>query len=95
MYWNMAQQIAHHTSNGCNLNVGDLFASGTISGSTQESYGSLLEISKAGKTPHELASGHIRSFIEDYDTIRIRAYCIKGGLRVGFGSVSTQILPAL
>ena len=95
MYWNMAQQIAHHTSNGCNLNVGDLFASGTISGSTQESYGSLLEISKAGKTPHELESGHIRSFIEDYDTIRMRAYCIKGGLRVGFGSVSTQILPAL
>ena len=77
------------------FNVGDLFASGTISGSTQKSYGSLLEISKAGKTPYELASGHIRSFIEDYDTIRMRAYCIKGGLRVGFGSVSTQILPAL
>tara|TARA_B100000767_G_scaffold274934_1_gene309648 strand:- start:805 stop:2061 length:1257 start_codon:yes stop_codon:yes gene_type:complete len=94
MYWNMAQQIAHHTINGCNLNVGDLFASGTISGSKKESYGSLLEISQAGKTPLKLETGHNRSFIEDYDTIRMRAYCIKDNKRVGFGGVSTQILPA-
>lgn len=95
MYWSMAQQIAHHTVNGCNLNVGDLMASGTISGKTPDSYGSMLEISKAGKQPITLDSGEKRSFIHDYDTVIMRGYCEKEGIRVGFGEVKGMVLPAL
>ena len=95
MYWNMAQQLAHHTSNGCNLNIGDLFASGTISGATKESYGSLLELSEGGKSSLILDNGSTRSFLEDFDTVHMRAHCTNEKIRVGFGSASTQILPAL
>ncbi|PCJ64969.1 MAG: fumarylacetoacetase [Bacteroidetes bacterium] len=93
MYWNMAQQLTHHTVNGCNVNVGDMMASGTISGRDQHSYGSMIEISKGGKEPMELKNGKTRTFLEDGDTITIRAYCEKDGVRVGFGECSGKILP--
>jgi len=93
MYWNMAQQVAHHTINGCNLNVGDLMASGTISGRESGSYGSMLELSWGGKNPIKLVSGEIRSFIEDFDTVIMKGYCEKNGMRVGFGEVKSQLLP--
>lgn len=94
MYWNMSQQLAHHTSNGCNLNVGDLMASGTISGKDSNSYGSMLELSWAGKNPITLSNGESRKFIEDYDTVIMRGYCKKDNIRVGFGEVRAQILPS-
>ena len=90
----MAQQLAHHTVNGCNVNVGDLMASGTISGKEKGSYGSLLEISWGGKEPISLNNGKTRTFIEDNDTITIRAWCEKDGKRVGFGDCVGKILPA-
>lgn len=94
MYWNMSQQLAHHTSNGCNLNVGDLMASGTISGKNPDSYGSMLELSWGGKKPVKLKNGEMRKFIEDYDTVIMRGYCQKNEIRVGFGEVKAQILPS-
>jgi len=93
MYWNMAQQLTHHTINGCNLNVGDLMASGTISGRESGSYGSMLELSWGGKNPIKLESGETRSFIEDFDTIIMKGHCEKNGMRVGFGEVRSQLLP--
>jgi fumarylacetoacetase len=93
MYWNMAQQLTHHTANGCNLNVGDMMASGTISGKEKGSYGSMLELSWGGKETVELNNGKTRTFIEDNDTITIRAWCEKDGIRVGFGECSSKILP--
>jgi fumarylacetoacetase len=93
MYWNMAQQLTHHTVNGCNVNVGDMMASGTISGRDEHSYGSMIEISQGGKKPMELKNGKTRTFLEDGDTITIRAYCEKDGKRVGFGQCSGNILP--
>jgi len=94
MYWNMAQQLAHHTVNGCNVNVGDLMASGTISGTTPDSYGSMLELSWRGTKPIQLEDGSERKFIADYDTIIMRGSAEKDGIRVGFGEVSGMILPA-
>ena len=94
MYWNMAQQLAHQTVNGCNINVGDLFASGTISGHTANSYGSMLELAWKGTKPIKLPDGSERSFINDNDTIIMRGYCTNDSLRIGFGDVSTKILPA-
>ena len=94
MYWNMAQQLAHHTVNGCNVNVGDMLASGTISGKDVGSYGSMLELAWAGTKPVEMADGSTRKFIEDYDTVTMRGYAQKGDMRVGFGEVQTQVLPA-
>ncbi len=94
MYWNMSQQLAHHTSNGCNLNVGDLMASGTISGKNKDSYGSMLELSWGGKNTVKLNNGENRKFIEDYDTVIMRGYCEKDEIRVGFGEVRAQILPS-
>lgn len=94
MYWNMAQQLAHHTVNGCNIEVGDMYASGTISGKDENSYGSMLEISWSGQKPVKLKDGQERSFIEDYDTVTMRGWSEKDGKRVGFGEVVTQILPA-
>ena len=93
MYWNMAQQLTHHTVNGCNVNIGDMMASGTISGRDEHSYGSMIEISQGGKKPLELKNGKIRTFLEDGDTINIRAYCEKDEKRVGFGQCSGKILP--
>ena len=94
MYWNMAQQLAHHTINGCNIEAGDMYASGTISGKTEDSYGSLLELSWSGTKTLKLSDGTERTFIEDNDTIIMRGWCEKDGKRVGFGEVSGKILPA-
>lgn len=95
MYWNMCQQLAHHTSNGCNVRVGDLMASGTISGPDQGSLGSMLEISAGGKTPLTLPNGEKRSFIEDGDTVTMRGWAEKDGIRLGFGEVYNQVESAL
>jgi fumarylacetoacetase len=95
MYWNMVQQIAHHTVNGCNLNIGDVMASGTISGKNKDSYGSMLELSWAGKNPIQLNDGTQRTFLDDGDTVIMRAYGIKDGIKVGFGSVTGKVLEAL
>jgi fumarylacetoacetase len=94
LYWNVAQQLAHHTSNGCNINVGDMMASGTISGPTDDSLGSMLELSWKGSRPVKLEDGEERRFIEDGDTVIMRGFAEKDGIRVGFGEVSSQILPA-
>jgi len=94
MYWNMAQQLAHHTINGCNVEVGDLYASGTISGKDEKSYGSMLELTWRGTKPLQLNNGEERKFIEDNDTIIMKGFAEKDGLRVGFGEVSGEILPA-
>ncbi|MFC5044731.1 fumarylacetoacetase [Aquimarina hainanensis] len=93
MYWNMAQQLAHHTVNGCPVNSGDMMGSGTISGPTPDSYGSMLELSWRGEKPVQLNEGGSRKFIEDNDTVIIRGYCEKEGTRIGFGEVSSQLLP--
>ncbi len=92
MYWNMSQQLAHHTINGCNLNIGDLMASGTISGKEKGSYGSMLELSWGGKTPVILDDVNSRLFINDNDTVIMRGYCENDGKRVGFGEVRTKLL---
>lgn len=94
LYWNMAQQLAHHTVNGCNINAGDMFASGTISGPTKDSYGSMLELSWGGKNPIKLADGSERKFINDHDTVIMKANCHNGKTRIGFGEVSSKVLPA-
>lgn len=94
LYWTVAQQIAHHTVNGCNLNVGDVLASGTISGKTPDSFGSLLELSWGGKNPILLPDGTTRSFLEDGDTIIIKGFAEKDGIRVDFGEVRGTVLPA-
>lgn len=93
LYWTVAQQIAHHTVNGCNLNVGDLLVSGTISGKEPDSFGSLLELTWGGKNPIMLPDGTERRFLEDFDTIIIRGYAEKEGVRVDFGEVRNTILP--
>ncbi len=92
MYWNMSQQLVHHTINGCNLNIGDLMASGTISGKEKGSYGSMLELSWGGKTPVILDDVNSRLFINDNDTVIMRGYCENDGKRVGFGEVRTKLL---
>ena len=94
MYWNMAQQLAHHTINGCNINIGDLYGSGTISGKDEKSYGSMLELAWMGTKPIEMKDGSERKFINDGDTVTMRGFAEKNGKRVGFGEVSAKILPA-
>jgi fumarylacetoacetase len=94
MYWNIAQQLAHHTINGCNLRPGDLLASGTISGPTPESYGSMLELAWKGTKPLKLPSGETRTFLQDGDRVTMTAWCEGPGYRVGFGEVTGKILPA-
>lgn len=94
MYWTMAQQLAHHTVSGCNVRVGDLMGSGTISGTTPDSYGSLLELTRNGAEPLTLADGSQRSFLQDGDDVIMTGYCQGDGYRVGFGTVSGKILPA-
>ena len=95
MYWNMNQQLAHHTVNGCNIRCGDMMASGTISGPEPSSYGSMLELSWKGTKPLQLSDGSERKFLLDGDTVIMRGHCQKDDVRVGFGEVSTKILPAL
>jgi fumarylacetoacetase len=94
MYWNMSQQLAHHASNGCNMQVGDMYASGTISGPTPDSYGSMLEIAWKGTKPVKMNDGSERKFILDNDTVIMRAYAEKDGIRVGFGASVAKVLPA-
>lgn len=93
MYWNMSQQLAHHTVNGCPVNSGDMMASGTISGPTPDSYGSMLELSWKGEKPIKLKDGSERKFIEDNDTVIMRGFCKGKDRRIGFGEVRTQLLP--
>lgn len=95
LYWNVNQQLAHHTVNGCNIQVGDLYASGTISGPSPGSYGSLLELSWNGQRPLHLANGANRKFLEDGDTVMIRGFAEKNHVRIGFGMCEGKILPAL
>lgn len=95
MYWTMTQQLAHHTVSGCNVRVGDLMGSGTISGVDKSARGSLLELTWNMTEAIELVGGQTRYFIEDGDTIIMRGHCEKDGIRVGFGEVRGKILPAL
>ncbi len=94
LYWSMAQQLAHHTISGCNLRVGDLLGSGTISGSREDSRGSLLELAWNGTRPLALGGGATRAFLEDGDEVIITGWCQGDGYRVGFGEVRGEILPA-
>lgn len=93
MYWNISQQLAHHTINGCPINSGDLMGSGTISGPTPDSYGSMLELTWSGTKPMTLENGAERTFIEDNDTVIMRGHCENTEIRLGFGEVSTKLLP--
>jgi len=94
-YWTLAQLVAHHTVNGCNLQAGDLFGSGTQSGPEPGQGGSMLELSGGGKQPLQLANGERRSFLEDGDTVILRGYCERRGFRrIGFGECAGTIVPA-
>ena len=95
MYWNMVQQLAHHTVNGCNINCGDMMASGTISGPGEDSYGSMLELSWRGTKPISMPDGSERKFILDGDTVVMKGYAELNGIRVGFGESSSKVLPAI
>ncbi|PVD32486.1 hypothetical protein C0Q70_07925 [Pomacea canaliculata] len=95
MYWTIKQQLAHHTVSGCNINPGDLMASGTISGESPDSYGSLLELSWRGTKPLDLGSNVTRKFLQDGDEVILTGYCEGNGHRVGFGTCTGKILPAL
>jgi fumarylacetoacetase len=94
MYWSSVQQLVHHASSGCAMNVGDLLGSGTISGPEKQQRGSLLEISWNGTEPLELARGISRTFLEDGDSLSVRGRCQGNGYRIGFGEVEGTILPA-
>jgi fumarylacetoacetase len=93
MYWSMSQQLAHHTSNGCRVNSGDMMGSGTISGPTPDSFGSMLELTWSGKNPIILNDGTERKFIQDNDTVIMKGFCKNSSIRIGFGEVSTKLLP--
>ncbi|XLS30933.1 fumarylacetoacetase [Flavobacteriaceae bacterium M23B6Z8] len=95
MYWNMCQQLAHHTVNGCNVISGDMMGSGTISGPTPDSYGSMLELTWRGEKPIKMKDGSERKFINDYDTVTMRGFCKNDAVRIGFGEVTSTLLPAL
>lgn len=93
MYWNVDQQLAHHTVNGCNLQVGDMMASGTISGPSENSFGSMLELTWNGQKPIQLKDGSTRDFLKDGDTVIMTAYAEKDGVRIGFGECVGTIKP--
>lgn len=95
MYWSMAQQLAHHTINGCRINSGDMMGSGTISGPTEDSFGSMLELTWGGQKPIQMKDDSERKFINDNDTVIIRGYCQNDQVRIGFGEVSSKLLPAI
>jgi fumarylacetoacetase len=95
MYWNVFQQLAHQTVNGCNIQVGDMYASGTISGPDPGSYGSMLELTSNGQKPVTLQDGTTRKFIEDGDEVTMRGHAEKEGVRIGFGECNGKILPAI
>lgn len=95
MYWNMKQQLVHHTVTGCNMQPGDLLASGTISGKTDDSLGSMLELSWQGTREIKLGdSGLVRKFLNDGDSIIVRGFCQGDGYRIGFGACEGKVLPA-
>jgi fumarylacetoacetase len=95
LYWTVAQLVAHHTCNGCNLRPGDIFGTGTISGPTDDSLGSLLEISLGGRQPVTLASGETRRFLEDGDTVIMQARCRREGYAgIGFGECRGTVVAA-
>lgn len=94
LYWSMNQQLAHQTITGCNVRPGDLYASGTISGETEDSYGSMLELTWKGEKPLKLPNGEERKFIGDGDTVSMTGYADAEGYRIGFGEVTGHILPA-
>ncbi len=95
MYWTVAQMVAHHSVNGCSLQPGDLFGSGTLSGSSADSLGSLLEITQGGKLPLELPSGETRTFLQDGDEIILKARCRRNGqASIGFGECRGRVMPA-
>jgi len=94
MYWTMKQQLAHHTITGCNFNSGDMLASGTISGPTPDSYGSLLELCWRGTKPIPMQDGTERKFLQDGDQVVLRGHAQGNGYRVGFGDCSGVVLPA-
>jgi fumarylacetoacetase len=94
MYWTMSQQLAHHTSNGCRVNSGDMMGSGTISGPTEDSFGSMLELTWGGKNPIKMKDGSERKFINDGDTVIMKGYCQNEHVRIGFGEVSSKLLAA-
>ena len=94
MYWTMAQQLAHHTVNGCPVESGDMMGSGTISGPTKDSFGSMLELTWRGQNPIQLKDGTTRKFINDNDTVIMRAHCKNDKVRIGFGECSGKVLPA-
>jgi fumarylacetoacetase len=87
-YWTVAQLVAHHTSNGCNLRPGDLLGSGTLSGATPDSFGSMMELTQAGKSPLTLPGGETRAFLEDGDEVVQKGYCDNGAVHIGFGEAS-------
>jgi fumarylacetoacetase len=94
-YWTVSQMVAHHTVGGCNLQSGDLLGSGTQSGPTPQEAGSLMELSRGGKEPIALVGGETRTFLEDGDTVILRAHCqAAGAARIGFGEVRGTVLPA-
>lgn len=95
MYWNMVQQLAHHTINGCNMNVGDICGSGTISGPTPDSFGSMMELTWRGTKPLQLPDGSERKFLNDGDTVTLRGWGERNGIRIGFGTASGKVIPAL
>ena len=95
MYWTMSQQLAHHTVNGCRVNSGDMMGSGTISGPTEDSFGSMLELTWGGKNPIQMKDGSERKFINDNDTVIIRGFCENKEVRIGFGECSSKLLPAI
>ncbi|MEX2233334.1 MAG: fumarylacetoacetase [Cyclobacteriaceae bacterium] len=94
LYWNINQQLAHHTVNGCNIQVGDVYASGTISGPSPGSFGSMLELSWNGEKSLSIPGGITRTFLEDGDTVLMRGYAEKDGVRIGFGECKGKILPS-
>jgi fumarylacetoacetase len=95
-YWTVAQMVAHHTVNGCNLQPGDFFGSGTMSGPTPDSAGALIELTQGGKQPVTLDNGETRTFLQDGDSVIMRGWCEKSGAaRIGFGEMMGTVLPAL
>jgi fumarylacetoacetase len=95
LYWNVCQQLAHHTITGCNVQPGDLMASGTISAPDEGGYGSMLELTWRGSKPIRLTNGEERRFIEDGDSVTMTGWCQGDGYRVGFGEAAGKLLPAL
>ncbi|HEX9980294.1 MAG TPA: fumarylacetoacetase [Flavobacterium sp.] len=93
MYWSMSQQLAHHTSNGCRVNSGDMMGSGTISGPSEDSFGSMLELTWGGKKPLTMSDGTERRFVNDGDSVIMRGHCSNEKVRIGFGEVCNKLLP--